>query len=215
MTRTGSADLDERQQSTPRTRRSRYHHGDLRAALLEAAEIELVEHGIERFSLRAVAKRAGVSHAAPAHHFGDITGLLTALAVVGLDRLREATLKRMENTPRDPRTRMIAASLGYVDFATEQPALFRLIFISERPDRTDRDFSDAYDRAFNDARSLFCDDDDGLPENDPKTREMLRAAWSMIHGVASLLVAGNLRSIADLPPTERDAAITGIMKRVI
>ena len=61
-----------------------YHHGNLRAALLEAAEAELEAMGIERFSLRAVAKRAGVSHAAPAHHFGDATGLLTALAAIGL-----------------------------------------------------------------------------------------------------------------------------------
>lgn len=57
-----------------------YHHGDLRAALLHAAEEELAERGMEAFSLRSVAKRAGVSHAAPAHHFGDAQGLLTALA---------------------------------------------------------------------------------------------------------------------------------------
>ena len=55
-----------------------YHHGDLRAALLAAAEVELSEKGVEGFSLRSVAKRAGVSHAAPAHHFGDSQGLLTA-----------------------------------------------------------------------------------------------------------------------------------------
>jgi hypothetical protein len=60
-----------------------YHHGDLRAALLSAAEEELAERGMEAFSLRSVAKRAGVSHAAPAHHFGDAQGLLTALAAEG------------------------------------------------------------------------------------------------------------------------------------
>ena len=60
----------------------KYHHGDLRAALLAAAEAELAERGVEAFSLRQVAKRAGVSHAAPAHHFGDAQGLLTALAAV-------------------------------------------------------------------------------------------------------------------------------------
>ena len=64
----------------------RYHHGDLRAALLEAGEAELAEHGVEGFSLRGVAKRAGVSHAAPAHHFRDANGLLTALAAEGFRR---------------------------------------------------------------------------------------------------------------------------------
>jgi AcrR family transcriptional regulator len=59
-----------------------YHHGNLREALLEAAELELIEKGAEKFSLRGVAKRAGVSHAAPAPHFGDVTGLLSALASI-------------------------------------------------------------------------------------------------------------------------------------
>ena len=60
-----------------------YHHGDLRSALLVAAEADLAENGIEAFSLRQVARRAGVSHAAPAQHFGDANGLLTALATEG------------------------------------------------------------------------------------------------------------------------------------
>ena len=63
-----------------RASKDRYHHGDLKMALLRAAEAELAENGIESFSLRAVAKRAGVSHGAPAHHFKDAKGLLTALA---------------------------------------------------------------------------------------------------------------------------------------
>jgi len=58
-------------------RKSQYHHGDLKRSLLEAAEVELVAKGVEGFSLRGVAKQAGVSHAAPAHHFGDASGLLT------------------------------------------------------------------------------------------------------------------------------------------
>ncbi|NRB03591.1 MAG: TetR family transcriptional regulator, partial [Rhodobacteraceae bacterium] len=63
-----------------------YHHGDLRAALIEAGLQELEATGTEAFSLRKVARRAGVSHAAPAHHFGDVTGLLTALAAEGFRR---------------------------------------------------------------------------------------------------------------------------------
>ena len=67
---------------TSESARHAYHHGDLRKALIEAAEAELAEKGVEGFTLRGCAKRAGVSHAAPAHHFKDANALLTALAVV-------------------------------------------------------------------------------------------------------------------------------------
>ncbi len=104
-----------------------YHHGDLRAALLAAGEAELTEKGVEGFSLRAVAKRAGVSHAAPAHHFGDVGGLLTALAAEGFRRF-QATLDAREAGIGDPRERAVAAGLGYMEFAMARPALFRLVF---------------------------------------------------------------------------------------
>jgi len=71
-----------------------YHHNDLAAELLRAAEVELLEKGVERFSLRAVAKRAGVSHGAPAHHFKDVTGLLSAIAAVGYERLVATQVER-------------------------------------------------------------------------------------------------------------------------
>src|SRR5262252_290185 len=81
------SDMKPMTMTRPRRRASSraqpYHHGNLRAALLEAAEAELEAQGIEAFSLRGVAKRAGVSHAAPAHHFGDANGLLTGLAAEG------------------------------------------------------------------------------------------------------------------------------------
>ena len=65
----------------------RYHHGDLKTALIRAADEILAEHGLEGFSLRAAARRAGVSAAAPAHHFGDTAGLLSEVAVLGFDEL--------------------------------------------------------------------------------------------------------------------------------
>ena len=80
----------------------RYHHGDLAAALLVAGEAELVDKGIESFSLRGVAKRAGVSHAAPAHHFGDANGLLNAIAARGFERFvaRQQDFRRRAPGPR-------------------------------------------------------------------------------------------------------------------
>ena len=72
-----------------------YHHGDLRKALLVAAEAELVEKGLEGFTLRCCAKRAGVSHAAPAHHFKDANALLTALATEGYERFLRQKLYKL------------------------------------------------------------------------------------------------------------------------
>ena len=114
-----------------------YHHGDLREALLVAAEEELKEKGVEGFTLRGCAKRAGVSHAAPAHHFRDADGLLTALAAVAFTRFTAAMTARQSAAPADPRERLIALGLGYIDFATSEPALFRLMFASGRPDFDD------------------------------------------------------------------------------
>ena len=79
-----------------------YHHGNLAAELLQAAERELVLNGIEAFSLRAVAKRAGVSHGAPAYHFKSARGLLTALAATGYERLVEAQEARQSDAGSAP-----------------------------------------------------------------------------------------------------------------
>ena len=83
-----------------------YHHGDLRHALIEATESLLAEKGPEGFSLREVARRAGVSAAAPAHHFGDASGLLTAVATVGFDGLAAALREGEARGGRDPRRRL-------------------------------------------------------------------------------------------------------------
>ena len=118
----------------PPEEKPRYHHGALHDALLGAAEAELAETGLEAFSLRRVAKRAGVSHAAPAHHFGDAGGLLTALAAEGFRQFTATMTAQEALAAPDPRARMIAAGLGYIGFAAQRPALFRLIFSSDRPD---------------------------------------------------------------------------------
>src|SRR4051794_796732 len=104
-----------------------YHHGDLRKALLIAAEADLAEKGLEGFTLRGCARRAGVSHAAPAHHFKDTGALLTALAADGYERFTAAMQKR-QAAETTARARLIGAGLGYLDFALANPALFRLMF---------------------------------------------------------------------------------------
>jgi AcrR family transcriptional regulator len=183
----------------------RYHHGDLRAALLAAAEAELTEKGIEAFSLRSVAKRAGVSHAAPAHHFGDARGLLTALAVAGFHRFLATQHRREAVADPSPRAQLVAAGLGYVDFALAYPALFRLIFSSDRPDFTDPALSAAGEAAYAHLADQVTAAGGGALET--------AAARAMAHGLADLLVAGRLKTLAALPPEARDSALAAVLTR--
>ena len=96
-----------------------YHHGDLRAALLRAAEVELSERGVEGFTLRGCARRAGVSHAAPAHHFGDADGLLTALAAEGFARFNAAVAARL--AARDAQGHSVVAAAGSATSTSRAP----------------------------------------------------------------------------------------------
>ena len=125
-----------------------YHHGNLFSVLLDSAEQELIERGIEGFSLRGVAKRANVSHAAPAHHFGDANGLLTALAARGFERFIQRQRDFRQRAPSDPRAQLEASGVGYVVFALENPAIFRLMFSSDRPDFGDPDLQQVAESAF-------------------------------------------------------------------
>src|SRR5688572_30866632 len=105
-----------------------YHHGDLRRALVEATEALLAEKGPEAFALREVARRAGVSPAAPAHHFGDSAGLLTAVATLGFEELTRSLLAGRKGTGKDARARLVGQGVGYVRFALAYPGRFRLMF---------------------------------------------------------------------------------------
>ncbi|MBL9053090.1 MAG: TetR/AcrR family transcriptional regulator [Tabrizicola sp.] len=183
-----------------------YHHGDLRAALLSAAEDELADRGIEGFSLRSVAKRAGVSHAAPAHHFGDVVGLLTALAAEGFHRF-QATLDAQEVGASGPRDRAVRAGLGYMRFADERPALFRLIFSSAKPSFADPELVDAAETAYRHLQDLIAALGGGLTD--------VTALWALSHGLADLSSGQRLRSVAALPAPERETLLRQLFERVL
>lgn len=183
-----------------------YHHGDLRAALLAAGEAELAEQGVEGFSLRSVAKRAGVSHAAPAHHFGDVAGLLTALAAEGFRRF-QATLDEAEAGAADARDRAIRAGLGYMRFATTRPALFKLIFAAEKPDFAAPDLAEAAEIAYRHLVALV----EALGGGD---RDVV-ALWAMSHGLADLARGGRVRTLLGLPEDQREAMLRDILARVL
>ena len=118
-----------------------YHHGDLRAALVQAADEIIAEVGIEGFSLRAAAARAGVSPAAPAHHFGNARGLLTEVALLAFERMGRAleAAGRRDDVAVDVR----ALGLAFVSFAVENPGHFRLMFRGDLINRDDARYPEA------------------------------------------------------------------------
>lgn len=191
-----------------------YHHGDLRAALLAAAETELEMAGIERFSLRAVAKRAGVSHAAPANHFDGADDLLTALAASGYVRL-DAALRSEGDAAGRPADRIAHAAAAYVRFAMGRPALFRLMFSSARPDFAHPDLKAAADAAFmalvEDVRARTGADPFAVED---AMRELM-IAWGLVHGLADLMNAGRLTPLLERPEAEREKIVRDLARRAL
>jgi len=189
-----------------------YHHGSLREALLQAAERILERDGIQGLTLRATAREAGVSHAAPKNHFGDIAGLLSELAAVGFERF----MATMQATVRDedpPDRRLGAIGHGYVAFARAHPDLFLLMFRSERLDlsrprlRAAVDASaDVLSGAVGARRGETVDAALTLPQ-----AASIVGAWSTVHGFAMLLLDGRLKSLlARLPGVDADALLAAI-----
>jgi AcrR family transcriptional regulator len=173
--------------------RDGYHHGDLRAALIAAAEEELAENGVDGFTLRGCARRAGVSHAAPAHHFKDVRALFTTLATIGLRRLADTTEAFGREAPAGTLEHFTAIGRGYVTFAIENPAYFRLIFRSALLDTDNPDLIAAGKAAFGvpvAAVGAYCGSAD--PMADPALVPLVIGLWSIVHGFSELFLSGQL-----------------------
>ncbi|WP_328866795.1 TetR/AcrR family transcriptional regulator [Streptomyces sp. NBC_00341] len=178
-----------------------YHHGDLRRAVLTAALDVIRTEGPGALSLRDLARRAGVSHAAPAHHFKDRTGLLTAIATEGYELFADALADAPDLRERGVR---------YVRFATGHPAHFQVMFRPELFRAEDPDLVAAKDRASAELRTGVS----GLPTarrgEDAGLAGM--AAWSLAHGFATLLLSGNLGgAVGERDPEEVFRALTALM----
>ncbi|MFD4431811.1 TetR/AcrR family transcriptional regulator [Nocardia sp. NPDC058497] len=159
-----------------------YHHGDLRAALLDSAAEQIASEGIEAVSLRALARRAGVSHAAPAHHFGDRAGLFTALAIEGFDLLATELAAAGED--------MREVALAYIRFALSNPGRFDIMFRREVLRADDPELVAARERSGAVLRAGVAELQSGQePERQRATR---LAAWSLVHGFATLWREGAL-----------------------
>jgi AcrR family transcriptional regulator len=162
-----------------------YHHGDLPRVLLDAAAQAIQEVGPAAVSLRDLARRVGVSHAAPAHHFGDKAGLLTALAADGFRRLAATLRRTYEETGS-----FLEVGVAYVRFAVSHRAHFEVMFRPELYRTDDPELVRARDQA----RSLLYPPAAELageePGDDPTAAAV--AAWSLVHGLATLWLDRNL-----------------------
>jgi AcrR family transcriptional regulator len=180
-----------RQARSKAARSKPYHHGALRAALLTATEQILEREGLVGLTLRAAAREAGASHAAPKNHFDDLTGLLSELAAVGFDRFT-SQLMASAAAQSTPQARLNAIGRAYVEFAVANPGLFQLMFRSERLDAARPALRDAVIAAYGvltDAVAAAYPNASGQPGPE------VARAWSMVHGYAVLLLDGRLDAI--------------------
>jgi len=199
---------------------ARYHHGDLRRALLTAVEEAITENGVATLSMRDLARRAGVSHTAPTHHFRDKAGLLTAFAIEGFEQLAKALA-----TSRLASNSIVEMGVTYIRFATTRRAMFEVMFRTDLYHPDDPDLVAARAKAADALYAAVTDLPDGLAQPlagaathpmdeparaarpgaaetaPPEVRTAGLAAWSMAHGFATLWLTGAFPD-RDLDPTE-------------
>jgi AcrR family transcriptional regulator len=161
-----------------------YHHGDLRQALLDAAVQAILEVGPAAVSLRDLARRTGVSHAAPAHHFGDKAGLLTAVATDGFRRLAATLGEAYQATGN-----FLEVGVAYVRFAVTHRAHFEVMFRPELYHTDDPELVRARDAA---RALLYPPAAEAANEGGADDVRAAVAAWSLVHGLATLWLNQNL-----------------------
>lgn len=165
-----------------------YHHGDLRRAMLEAATEAIAADGVDRLSIRGLARTTEVSHTAFRHHFGDRRGLLTALAAEGYGSMSEA-LRAVDRTGPEG---FLETGVTYIAWALEHPAHFQVMFQPSLVDMADPALREALDE-LGGALMIGAADFAGHDQaGDPRTNPLALAAWSLTHGFAVLALAGNL-----------------------
>ena len=171
---------------------------DLRAVLLRAAADVVSKSGVSEVSVRALARTAGVSHAAHRHHFASRTGLLTALAAEG-HRMLAAALEEAAETS------FLEVGVAYVAFAHDHPGHFAVMFTPDVLDENDAELTAARSRTF----GVLSAGVDGLAAEGrvEDARAAVVAAWSLVHGLATLAATGNLAGAGLGPTTGRDGLL--------
>jgi len=196
-----------------------YHHGALRDALLQAAERVLERDGLAGLTLRAVARDAGVSHAAPTHHFGDLTGLVSELAAIGF-RQFNAAMAAAGASATAPLDKAMARARAYVAYAQAHPGMYGLMFRTERLDMTRPSLCEAANASFAGLAGAI-----GVSRQEQISEQALSLgqaadiarAWSLVHGFTMLLLDGRLSDILHRLPKGTDAGmlLDAMLKRAI
>ena len=186
-----------------------YHHGDLDQALLRAAEIVLERDGLQGLTLRAVAREAGVSHAAPTHHFGDLTGLVSELAAIGFRRFGRTMGEAgaIDGTASD---KAMARAQAYVAYAKAKPGMYGLMFRTERLDMTRPALREAANASFAGlTRAIGATRQEQIADDHLSLDQAadIARAWSLVHGYTMLMLDGRLHDILERLPKGTDAAM--------
>ena len=181
-----------------------YHHKDLRAALIGATLDLLAEDGADAVSLRAVARKAGVSAMAPYRHYPNKEALLAAVAVQGFEALH-AALERADSTAA-PGQALVEQAVAYVAFALSHPAMFRQMFGPKRLD-PHPELTAAGEAAYGVlARRVAAE---SSAQVNPEARAL--GCWSMVHGMALLLLDGRIHARTATPPDDMIRRVAGAM----
>lgn len=195
-------------------RKAAYHHGDLKEALVDATRRIIEEEGVEQFTLRESARRAGVSHGAPAHHFGDKTGLLTEVAVQSLEEriaLSEAYMAKTGDD--DPMERLRACGMAHIEYAIAHPRLTELCWRGEMVDREAPALHAVIQRMSDNLISSMSavTGQTMKPEKEANPQTLL--ALTVVHGFAALV---NDRIILkDVPDAERPARALELAQQML
>jgi AcrR family transcriptional regulator len=178
-----------------------YHHGDLKEALIEAGEAVLNDRGLQGFTLRECARRAGVSHAAPKHHFGDVRGLLTEIAARGFAELTRRLRTKLRAAGSDLGAQFIATSEAYLGFAEAHPEHFRVMFRSDLLDVCSPSLIEAARETFTELTNVIRRQR-GEPDIDVASLDSCMTStdiiddillgWCYVHGFAHLKLEGQL-----------------------
>jgi AcrR family transcriptional regulator len=188
-----------------------YHHGDLRRTIIETAMAMLHEDKGWQFTLREVARRAGVSHAAPYKHFPDKAALLAEMALLGFAWLHEALTTAKAKRSNTLRDEFFAIGRAYVQFGTSNPGLYRLMFSAEAGKAVDVHLSERALAVFGVITDLL---ERGQTEGVLRKRDVrggAAACWAQMHGITMLTMEG-LFQLEKVGPNPLDAALVTLLE---
>ncbi|GAA3814192.1 TetR/AcrR family transcriptional regulator [Streptomyces chiangmaiensis] len=172
--------------------RRRYHHGDLRAALLTGAEDTIREKGPAALSLRELARDLGVSHAAPSRHFKDKQALLEALALVGFDRITQTMTAALVGAGESFAGRLAAGARAYVDFAVANAELLDLMYSIKHAPEASEELSAASQRWTEQMMSLIAEGQRRGEVREGPLERVGTGVFSTLHGYATLVASDSL-----------------------